>query len=54
MTTSILEKQIGLRQLASDTFTANWHSDWAVGPSESSTITCTVMRLKGAAGLHFD
>lgn len=37
MTNSILEKQIGLRQLASDTFAAHWHEDWAVGPSESAS-----------------
>lgn len=36
MTTSILEEQIGLQQLARDTFTARWHKDWTVGPSELS------------------
>lgn len=35
MTTSILTEQIGLRQLAKDTFSARWHKDWTVGPSES-------------------
>lgn len=38
MARSILEKQIGLRQLTSDTFTAGWHPDWAIGPSKSSTL----------------
>lgn len=51
MTTSILENQIGLRQLASDTFAARCHSDWAVGPGELSMITCTVVRVSEATGL---
>lgn len=44
MSTSILEEQIGLRQLASDTFAARWHKDWTVGSSKSWKLnTCRLV-----------
>lgn len=45
MTTSILEEQIGLRQLASDTFAARWHKDWTVGSSKSWKSICSWYHL---------
>lgn len=45
MTSSILEQQINLRQLTSDTFAAGWHPDWAIGPSKSFIISCCVVRV---------
>lgn len=36
---STLKKQIGLQQIAPDTYTVGWHVDWTLGSSTSTICT---------------
>ncbi|KAH8774485.1 thioesterase family protein [Diaporthe sp. PMI_573] len=51
---SILEKQIGLCQLSNDTFAANWHSDWAIGPTLLGDCVTSIIQLAAQTFLRTD
>ncbi|KAG6363953.1 hypothetical protein INS49_009056 [Diaporthe citri] len=54
MTSSILEKQIGLRQLTSDTFAAGWHPDWGIGPTLLGGCVAAIIQLTAQTYLRTD